>query len=233
MFGVVPEAAVGAAGARRRAQPHPARRCGRCVVRGVRTMLIDAGIGDKDGREGPRHLRRRSRPRISITRWPRPGCRAGGHRHRARDAPALRSRRRLHGAGRERARRARAFRARGTSCGAASGRTRRTRTSGTAPATCRRTSCRSQEAGVLRAGRRRSDDHARACGCGGPAATRCTIRSCCIESGGTTAVFAADLMPTTAHLPRRRGSWATTSIPMDTLAVKKRVRAGGDRRAST
>ena len=40
-----------------------------------------------------------------------------------------------------------------------------------------------------------------ACGCGGPAGTRCIIRWCVIESGGKTAAFVADLMPTTAHLP--------------------------------
>ena len=49
-----------------------------------------------------------------------------------------------------------------------------------------------------------------------------------IESGGKTAVFAADLMPTTAHVP---DAWIMgyDLYPMDTLAAKKRVRARGDR----
>ena len=53
-----------------------------------------------------------------------------------------------------------------------------------------------------------------------------------IESGGRTAVFAADLIPTTAHVDR---PWIMgyDLYPMDTLAFKQRVRARGDRRAST
>ena len=40
-----------------------------------------------------------------------------------------------------------------------------------------------------------------ACACGAPAATRCTIRWCSSSRRGKTAVFAADLLPTAAHLP--------------------------------
>ena len=47
MFGVVPEAAVGEAGARRRTQPDSRWRCGRCWCAASETLLIDAGIGDK------------------------------------------------------------------------------------------------------------------------------------------------------------------------------------------
>ena len=41
-----------------------------------------------------------------------------------------------------------------------------------------------------------------------------------IESGGRTAVFTADMYPTSRTFPIR-GSWATTCIPMDTLAFKR------------
>ena len=60
----------------------------------------------------------------------------------------------------------------------------------------------------------------------------CTTRWCIIESGGQTAVFAADLMPTTAHLPT---PWIMgfDLYPMDTLAVKQRVRQRGDRTRDT
>ena len=53
-----------------------------------------------------------------------------------------------------------------------------------------------------------------------------------IESGGRTAVFVADLIPTTAHVPM---PWIMgyDLYPMDTLAFKQRVRAGSDRAAST
>ena len=53
-----------------------------------------------------------------------------------------------------------------------------------------------------------------------PAATRCTTRSSMIESGGRTAVFAADLIPTTAHVDE---PWIMgyDLYPMDTLAFKR------------
>ena len=49
-----------------------------------------------------------------------------------------------------------------------------------------------------------------------------------IESGGKTAAFVADLMPTTAHVP---DAWIMgyDLYPLDTLAAKQRVREGSDR----
>ena len=49
-----------------------------------------------------------------------------------------------------------------------------------------------------------------------------------IESGGRTAVFAADLIPTTAHVDE---PWIMgyDLYPMDTLAFKRRVHPRGDR----
>ena len=49
-----------------------------------------------------------------------------------------------------------------------------------------------------------------------------------IESGGKTAAFVADLIPTTAHLP---DAWIMgyDLYPMDTLAAKQPFVAGGDR----
>ena len=60
----------------------------------------------------------------------------------------------------------------------------------------------------------------RACGSCAPAATRCITRSSMIESGGRTAVFAADLIPTTAHVDE---PWIMgyDLYPMDTLAFKR------------
>ncbi len=53
-----------------------------------------------------------------------------------------------------------------------------------------------------------------------------------IESGGRTAVFAADLLPTTAHLDP---AWIMgfDLYPVDTLAYKKTLPARGDLAAST
>ena len=62
-----------------------------------------------------------------------------------------------------------------------------------------------------------------------PAATRCITRSSIIESGGRTAVFAADLIPTTAHIDE---PWIMgyDLYPMDTLAFKRRfIREAIDR----
>ena len=117
-------------------------------------MLIDAGVGDKMGAEGRRDLRHRSRARTSTTRWPPPALAAGRHRRRARVAPALRSRRRVHGARRRPASCRVSARAR-TSSGAASGRMRRIRTSAIAPATSPENFVPLQEAGVVRLHRRR------------------------------------------------------------------------------
>ena len=180
------------------------------VVRGVRTMLIDAGLGDKEDAKFQRDLRRRSgaapRPRAGRGR-----AVARGHRHRARHAPALRSRRRVHRARRGGRAAAAVSRAPGTSSGAASGRMRRIRTSGTAPAICAdnfvplpRPACSSSSTTTRRS--------CRACGCGGPAATRCTIRWSSIESGGQTAAFVARPDADDGAPAGRRGSWGSISI---------------------
>ena len=108
----------------------------------------------QDGRQERRYLRPRTRAIISTMRSPRPGWRRRRHRHRARQPPALRSRRRFHRPRRRRPRRSALSARRATSRIAANGRTRRIRTSATAPATCRRTSCRWQQAGRARPGRR-------------------------------------------------------------------------------
>ena len=89
------EAAVGAARAGRRAQPDPlAMRP--LLVRGERTLLIDAGVGGQDGREERRDLRPSIGRRTLRESLGGAGVRCRGHRHRARVAPAFRSRRRLH-----------------------------------------------------------------------------------------------------------------------------------------
>ena len=144
------------------------------LVRGERTMIIDAGIGDEDGSQERRHLRDRSDAQ--------PGscpCRSGlspadidivlaSHLHfdHAGGFTTRRSRRRCSAH----------FHARGTSCARRNGRMRPIHTNGTAPATCRRTSFRSPTAGVLDLvpGDERS---CRASASFEPAATRCTIRS--------------------------------------------------------
>ena len=76
--------------------------------------------------------------------------------------------------------------------------------------------------------RRRRDDHAGRARAADRRPHACTIRSCMIESGGRTAVFAADLIPTTAHVDE---PWIMgyDLYPMDTLGVQARVRPRGDR----
>ena len=138
----------GASGARRRSATASRWRVRPLVVRGARTMLIDAGFGDKTD-DAFRDIFALDRAPQSGSRARRGRHRPRRHRHRARDAPAFGSRRRIHDARRGRPRFGRAFRARGMSSAGASGKTRRSRTSGTAPATWPTTSCRLTDAGVL------------------------------------------------------------------------------------
>ena len=89
-----------------------------------------------------------------------------------------------------------------------------------------------REAGVLDLIDDDGADHAGGAGACGPAATRCITRLCTIESGGLTAVFAADLIPTTAHLDN---AWVMgyDLYPMDTLAFKRAfIREAIDREIS-
>ena len=128
------------------------------------------------------------------------GLAAGDDRRRARLAPALRSRRRVHGARRAMASCARASRARSTSSAPASGTTRRIRTSATGRATSTENYVPLRDAGVLTlvdedgevtpgVRVRRTGGHTR------------HHQIVLIESGGKTAVFMADLIPTVAHVP--------------------------------
>ena len=147
------------------------------------------------------------------------GRRRRRHRHRAGDAPALRPRRRVHARDSRRRHASARFPARGTSSDAASGRMRRTRTSGTGRATSRRTSCRSRPEccdlveedatvmpGVTRPPHRRAHD--------APPDRADRV------AAASTAVFMADLVPTTAHVPM---PWIMgyDLYPMDTLEFKR------------
>ena len=188
------------------------------VVRGVRTMLIDAGVGRQGGREVSGDLRGRTDPPPRSLAG-RGRALARGHRHRARDAPAFRSCRRIHRARRDGDASDRGFRARDTSSGAASGKTRRTRTSATARAIWRTTSCRWPTPACWSSS---SDDQTimpgvRVRRTGGHTAHH---QIALIESGGRQAAYVGDLMPTTAHLP---AAWIMgfDLFPMDTLAAKK------------
>ena len=113
------------------------------LVRGARTMLIDAGLGDKDRREVPRRSTASTARGTLDHSLAEAGARAEDIDIVLATPPALRPRRRLHRAATPAAAFGRASRARSTSSAAASGRTRRTRTSGTARAIWRTTSCRS------------------------------------------------------------------------------------------
>ena len=96
---------------------------------------------------------------------------------------------------------------------------RRIRTSATAPATCRRTSSRWPTAGVLDLvpGDATIMPGVRVVRTGGHTMHHQIVM---IESGGRTAVFAADLIPTTAHVDE---PWIMgyDLYPMDTLAFKR------------
>ena len=169
------------------------------IVRGARTMLIDAGLGDKENAKFHEHLRRRSRAP--------PRSRAGrGRRSRRRTSTSC-SRRHLHfdHAG--------GFTVRDATAG--SGRAfpraqyvvrRGEWEDATHPHERNRASYLADnyvplaEAGVLQLVDDDADDHA------GRAVRRTgghTLhhQMVMIESGGQTAAFVADLIPTTAHLP--------------------------------
>ena len=180
------------------------------IVRGVRTMLIDAGIGDKEDAKFARHLRLRSRatprsragrgrarrPRTSTSCSPRtcisitPG-----------DSPCADASRPCCGRG---------FRARNTSCGEASGTTRPIRTSATAASYLRdelRAARRSRRAGSSSTTIRRS---CRASRCSAPAGTQPHHQMRLDRIGRPPRrLSSADLIPTTAHLPNR-GLWGST-----------------------
>ena len=175
MFGVVPKTLW-----ERMAPPDDRNR----IRLAMRPLLVARRADDADrrrarrqgGREARRHLRPRSAHGTSITRWPT-RARAGRHRHRARHAPALRSCRRLHGRDAD-------GRARAALPARAVRRAARRVGRRDAPA---RAEPGELPAGELRAaggGRRAwtsstSDaTSCRASACGGPAATRCTTRSC-------------------------------------------------------
>ena len=180
------------------------------VVRGVRTMLIDAGLGDKEDDEVPRHLRRRARA-TPRSRAGGGGPRARRHRHRARDAICTSTMPAASRCATRDGRCVRAFRARATSCA---------RRVGGRDASAR-AQPRQLPGGQFRAagggrrariGRRRPDDHAR----GARAAHR---RPHDAPSDGVDRIAAAS---TAAFLGRsdaddrapagRRGSWASTCI---------------------
>ena len=126
MFGVVPKAAVGANGIPPTSSNRVELAVRPLVVRGVRTMLIDAGFGDKTDDDVPPHLRAGSRAGIWITRSPMPASLPTTSTSCSRrtcisitpaDSPCATRRA---GCGP-------AFRGRGTSSAAANGKTRRTR----------------------------------------------------------------------------------------------------------
>ena len=188
------------------------------IVRGARTMLIDAGLGGKESAKF-HDIYGVDRARSLEVTMAEAGLapedidivlashlhfdHAGGFTYRD-------------DAGRHPAD---ASRGRSTSSVAANGRTRPTPTNGIAPATCRTTTCRSPTAGVLQL----VDDDATIM----PGVkVRRTGGHCMhhqivlIESKGQSAAFVADLIPTTAHLP---DPWIMgfDLYPMDTLAAKK------------
>ena len=183
-------------------------------------MIIDAGIGDKMDAEERGHLRHRSARR--------PRSRAGGRRARARADIDLVLASHLHfdHAGGFTARDAdgalraafpaRALRRRHGGVGRCDASARaeprqlpRRRTT----CRCRRPACSTcidGDGAVMPGVRVRANRRPHAC----------TIRSSMIESGGRTAVFAADLIPTTAHVDE---PWIMgyDLYPMDTLAFKR------------
>ena len=190
MFGVVPKAAVGGGGAAddRNRIPLAMRPL---LVRGVRTMLIDAGRGRQGERQVRRHLRARSRPaprsrpgggrprtaRTSTSCWPRictsitpaasPSATPTGRlRPRFPQSPLRRAARRVGG------------------CHAPAR---------AEPGQLSRRQLRAAGRGRRAvSGRRRSDDHAGRAGRARPAGTPCIIR----WSGSNRPVSAPSLSPT-------------------------------------
>ncbi len=113
----------------------------------------------------------------------------------------------------------RAFPTRGTSSGAESGTTRCTRTSGIGPATSPENYVPLAEAGAGRLrGRGRRGRPGRAVRRTGGHTMHHQI--VIIEAGGQTAIFAADLLPTAAHVPLPY-IMGYDLYPMDTLAFKR------------
>ena len=189
-------------------------------------MIIDAGLGDKENAEVPRHLRRRSHPVARVTL-----AEAGlapedidivlaTHLHFDHAGGFTMPRRRRTGFARVPARAVHRppRRVGGRDC---------TRTRATGPATWPTTSLPLAEAGVLQL----VDDDAtimpgvRVRRTGGHTMHHQIVL---IESEGRTAAFVADLIPTTAHLP---DAWMMgyDLYPMDTLAAKQQFVAGSDR----
>ena len=227
MFGVVPRPLWA-----RRSPPDDRNRIPLAMrpllVRGVRTMLIDAGVGDKVDAKFRDIYGARSRPSTSTMRWPRPAS------HREDIDIVLATHLHFDHAG-------------GFTVRDATGRVRPRFPSAryvvrrgewddaTHPHERNRASYLAEnfvplaDAGVLAAGRRRPDDHAGRAGASAPAGTRCIIRwSGSSRAGKRAVVSSADLMPTTAHLP---DAWIMgyDLYPMDTLASKKAFARGGDR----
>ena len=190
-------------------------------------MIIDAGVGDKMDAKSVRHLRHRShaRPRRHAG-----AARADARRHRprARLAPALRSRRRLH--------------ARATASGALVPRFPRARyrrahgewEDATHPHERNRASYLQEnfvplrDAGVVDFVRGDEDDHARRARRADRRPHHASIRSSTLESGGRTAVFAADLIPTTAHVDDAVDH-GLRPVSDGHARVQARVRPRGDR----
>ena len=216
------EAAVAEARAGRRAQPDSRSACGRCSsADGGRTCSSTPASATRWTRRDVEIYGIDRTPAPRSRRWPTPGVTRGRHRHRARLAPAFRSRRRLHDARDGRPCWCRVSARDATSSGA------REWEDATHPHERNRASYLPenfvplQDAGVARFHRRRRRGHARRSASwrtGGHTMHHQIVR---IESGGRTAVFAADLMPTTAHVDE---PWIMgyDLYPMDTLAFKKR-----------
>ena len=219
MFGVVPKALW-----EKKAPADDRNR----ITLAMRPLLVRDGAHDdahrrRARRQGERrsstqHLRRRPRRARSTTRSPRPASRpttstSCSPRHLHFDHAGGFTRRDASGAS------GRGFRARATSCGAASGTTPRSRTSATARATSRTTSCRWRRP-ACSTWSTRIRRSCRAFACSAPAGTRMHHQIVWIESGGDRAVFLADLMPTSAHLP---DPWIMgyDLYPMDTLFAKQ------------
>jgi glyoxylase-like metal-dependent hydrolase (beta-lactamase superfamily II) len=207
---------VGAAGAGRRAEPI---RLGLrpLVVRGEQTLIIDGGCGDKmDAKSADIYG-------LDLTPGLTRSLAEAGLSSDDIDI-ALASHLHFDHVGGftvrdEDGRSCRVSRARGTWRARPSGRTPPIRTSGTARATWPRTSCRCRTPACSTWSRATPTimPGVRVVRTGGHTMHHQIVY---IESGGRTAVFTADLMPTTAHVDE---PWimAYDLYPMDTLAFKR------------
>ena len=169
------------------------------IVRAARrTLIIDAGCGDKMDREAARDLRARARPHLDHA-LADAGVSPDDIDIVARQPPPLRSRRRLHAATRPGIARAALSQAHATSLSAASGTMRRIRTSGIVPATCRRTTCRWRMPACWTSSMttRASCPASASRGTGGHTQHHQIV---VIESGGRDGGLRGGLMPTTAHI---------------------------------